>query len=352
MEPSVATVTTINAPIAQTRAFVEYHLRAGIDHMFLYFDDPQDPSIPKLQTGRRVTCVRCDEDHWRDREIAPDAPIQTKQMSNATEAFRRASEDEIEWLVHIDSDELLHAPTSLKELFAASPERADVLVFPTKEAVPQQFQYDRPFWDITLFKYDPSRHLLRGTLFGSAFERRARGMLARSWRYRKWFATKMSWLHPTGLDSFLLGHTNGKAAARTSVPVQKIGNHRPHVDDYRRLGVYPLRRGAVLHFDCRGYESWRRKWMRRVDGTSHFNTERFRADRKRILQMFQRATQVGEKALERLYRCLYMLSSKQRLLLRSLGLVERISLPREDSAFLDHQTEGSDGRPSIPVNVR
>jgi hypothetical protein len=162
----------------------------------------------------------------------------------------------------------------------------------------------------------------------------------------------MGGLRPPGLDSFLLGHTSGKAATRTSVPVQKIGNHRPHVDEDRRLGVYPLRRGAVLHFDCMGYEPWRRKWRRRVNGTSHFNTERFRADRKRILEMFQRAAQAGEKALKRLYRRLYMLSSKQRLLLRSLGLIERISLSRKEFALLDHQTEESDGRPSIPANVR
>lgn len=351
MVPSVATVTTINARVAQTRAFVGYHLRAGIDHMFLYFDDPRDESIPRLRSKERVTCVRCDEEHWKNRGVASDAPIQTKQMSNATEAFRHARRAEIEWLVHLDGDELLHAPGSLKGLFQASPAQADVLVFPTKEAAPQRLRYERPLRDITLFKYDPSRHLLRGTVFGSALERRARGLLARSWRYRTWIATKMGALHPAGLDSFLLGHTNGKAATRTSVPVQKIGNHRPHVDEDRRLGVYPLRRGAVLHFDCMGYEPWRRKWMRRVDGTSHLNTERFRADRKRILQMFQRAAQAGEKALGKLYRGLYMLSSKQRLLLRSLGLTERISLSREEFALFDHQTEDFDGRPSIPAHV-
>jgi hypothetical protein len=162
MVPSVATVTTINARVAQTRVFVGYHLRAGIDHMFLYFDDPRDPAIPHLRTDDRVTCVRCDEGHWLGRGVAPDAPIQTKQMSNATAAFRRARKAGIEWLVHLDGDELLHAPASLKALFEASPAQAEVVVFPTKEAVPQRRQYERPFRDITLFKYNPSRHLLRG----------------------------------------------------------------------------------------------------------------------------------------------------------------------------------------------
>jgi len=74
MAPSVATATTINAPVAQTRAFVGYHLRAGIDHMFLYFDDPRDPAISRLQTEDRVTCVRCDEEHWKSRGIAPRMP--------------------------------------------------------------------------------------------------------------------------------------------------------------------------------------------------------------------------------------------------------------------------------------
>jgi hypothetical protein len=343
MTSSVATATTIRAPVNQTLAFVGYHLQAGVDHMFLYFDDPRDPSTPRLRDVSRVTCVSCSESHWKERGISPSAPVQTKQMSNATEAFHRAREAGYEWLVHLDSDELLHATIPLRQLAAHSPAQADALVFPTKEAVPQQLHYERPFRDIELFKYDPSHHLLQGNVLGSDLQHRARGLLARTWRYRRQFVERIGYAYPSVLDSFLLGHTNGKAATRTSVPIQKIGNHRPKMDGERQLRVYTLQRGAVLHFDCMGYDRWRQKWKRRVEGAAHFNTERFRPDRKRVRQMFETAAQAGEEALRTLYRRMYVLAPTQRILLRSLGLVERIALSDECVAWNFPDARRTDG---------
>lgn len=77
--------------------------------------------------------------------------------------------------------------------------------------------------------------------------------------------------------------------------------------------------------------------MRRVDGTAHFNTERFRPDRKRILQMFKTVTRDGEQASRRLYRRMCVLSPTQRILLRSLGLIERVSLQYEPFKFFDRK---------------
>lgn len=328
MDNSVATVTTIKAPVWQTRAFMRYHLRIGIDHMFLYFDDPQDPSIPMARTTESVTCVPCDQARWSGHHMGEESPVQAKQRANATDAFECARESGFEWLVHIDGDELLHPGGSLSDLFMRSPSGADVLVFPTKEALPQRLAYDHPFRDISFFKYDPVGHILRGDLRSSYFDRKWRGLTARVWRHKKRFLKRMGYNHPGALDSFLLGHTNGKAATRTSSPVERIGNHRPRARSGHALSTYALQRGAVLHFDCMGYEPWRRKWASRLDGSAHFNTDRFRPDRRTMLDMFRSARQTGrEEDLRALYERMYVLSASEQMVLRSLGFVERIRLP-------------------------
>jgi len=327
MDDSVATVTTIKAPLWQTLAFVQYHLHIGIDHMFLYFDDPQDVSIPTLRTIESVTCIPCNKAHWRGHNEGKDSPVQSKQMANATDAFERARELGLEWLVHLDGDELLHADASLSELFAQSPPEAEVLLFPTKEALPQQLAYGQPFQEISLFKFDPVGHLLQGDVCTGFLEEKRRGLADRIYRYKKQLVNRMGYNHPDLVDSFLLGHTNGKAATRTTSPVTKIGNHRPIARSSHTLSSYAIRRGAVLHFDCMGYEPWCKKWSNRLDGSSHFNMERLRPDRKRILEMFSRAQRSGRSEdLRALYKRMYVLSPLETMVLRSLGFIERIRL--------------------------
>jgi len=330
MQTSVATATTIKAPIGQTLNFVRYHLRSGIDHMFLYFDDPEDPSISRLQSEGRVTCIPCDEAHWESQGVAPDASVQARQMRNATRAFQRARAAGFEWLVHVDADELLYAKNALLELFTESPAEADILVFPTKEAVPQDVHYEHPFQEISLFKYDPSSHLIQGSIFKSNVQRRVRRVSSVTWQYRRRLLRKMGFDHPTLLQSFLLGHTNGKAATRTSVPASNIGNHRPQVDMKRPLRVYTLSRGAVLHFDCMGYDHWREKWKSRIEGVANFDTGRFREDRKRLLTMFRTAAQTkNEKQLQNLYTQLYFIPLHERAVMGVLGMIEKIHLSKD-----------------------
>ena len=329
MSPSIATVTTLKAPLGQTLAFVRYHLRKGVRHMYLFFDDPTDDAIPHLADEQRVSCVRCDVTHWSAFDVSPKAPVQTKQMTNATRAFKRARERGIEWLAHIDSDELLYTPASLQQLFASVPPRANVALFPVKEAVPQQWTFERPFQDIQLFKYDPTHLLREDNLPRSFLHRLEQKLRRRSWHVRKRIARKLGCHHPTFIGSFLLGHTNGKAATRTSSRVSKIGNHAPVMEAAPRK-VYAFDRGAVLHFDCMGYERWKSKWTRRIDGSAHFETDRFRPDRKRIMERFASALQSGsEDKLRELYQRMYFLSLRERTVLQGLGMIERIILAEE-----------------------
>lgn len=152
----ICTTTTLKAPVPDTLAFVDYHLRVGIDRMYLFFDDPDDRAIDRLRNVQQVTCTACDEKHWERLQVDPSATITTKMEANATRALHRARVAGAHWLIHLDSDEVLFCEESVHELLDGVPASADVVLFPPMEAVPQRLFYERPFEEITLFKPYPA----------------------------------------------------------------------------------------------------------------------------------------------------------------------------------------------------
>lgn len=326
MSSDIATVTTLKAPLAQTLEFVAYHLHRGVDHMYLFFDDPRDPAFDQLRGEKQLTCVPCDRAHWEALGVPAEAAVQARQQANATAAFNMVSAVNVEWLVHIDVDELLHARGSLSRVFASAPPAADVILFPVKEALPQDWTYERPLREIDLFKYDPVQPWQVNSVERSPL-RASWHRLQSHWLYRRRrMARRLACLHPSLLAGYYLGYPFGKAATRTSAPVDAVGNHLPALETGRPLRIHARHGGTVLHFDCMGYAHWKTKWSRRINDPSLFDLDRLRDDRKRILDLFRDATERGEAALRDLYARLYHLPLRERLVLRGLGLVQRIKL--------------------------
>ncbi len=111
-ENSICLFTTIRATLADTLAFVYYHLNIGVDHHYLFFDDPDDPSINVLSREKRVTCIRCDADHWRIHAGSfreSDRSTVNKQKINSEVASKMAREQAYTWIGQIDADELIYA---------------------------------------------------------------------------------------------------------------------------------------------------------------------------------------------------------------------------------------------------
>jgi hypothetical protein len=57
MPAKICSATTLKSSVEQTLNFVHYHLSLGIDHLFLFFDDPYDKSIELLKDYSNVTCI-------------------------------------------------------------------------------------------------------------------------------------------------------------------------------------------------------------------------------------------------------------------------------------------------------
>jgi len=111
-------------------SFINWHLRLGFCRLYLYFDDPGDDGIAEARRLRReaterglfadcITIVPVDDGvraEWSGMTTAErwDLPkvwhhVEVRQLLNAEHALRRAhAAGDIEWLLHIDSDELFH----------------------------------------------------------------------------------------------------------------------------------------------------------------------------------------------------------------------------------------------------
>jgi hypothetical protein len=324
----LATVTTLKASKAVTLAFVGYHLRIGVDHLYLYFDDPEDEAIPFLEEDERISCIRCDAQYWAQQGLKRMDTVQKRQEINATHALQQARRRDVDWVVHIDSDELLYCHKgTLRSLFNRVARDTDVLVFPVMEAAPQQMHYDHPFQGITFFKYCPNVSIVDANYTMRFIDKVRLWVRTQWWKRRKQLATLTRCTHSNIMGRYLLGHTEGKSAVRTSAPVARNAIHRPCSEAGEALQAAVAPSASVLHFDCQGFASWKSKWLRRVHREADFDASRFAPARRRQMQQIQAAVkQDSQRDLTDLYKRWYFIPEREQRILRMLGLLREVSL--------------------------
>ena len=100
-------------------SFVCYYLALGVAPLLLYVDDAADAALRvarRYPPGRVVVRVRDDalRREWRDLpswarlELYADSEVQARQQLNCEHAMAQARRDSVGWLLHLDSNELLH----------------------------------------------------------------------------------------------------------------------------------------------------------------------------------------------------------------------------------------------------
>jgi len=250
--PTVAIVTTLRDADLVLESFVRYHLAIGFDHLFLFFDDSQDPSFPRVASRGSVTAIKNDASlrqrwvqsrlHRRDPRLMGfiDREVMARQALNAGVAIELAMEKKIDWLLHLDIDELFFSPTqSVRSHFAElSAENIDQITYRNCEAIPQRADVGDYFREVTIFKRPPAA-LAGGSLTAHQME------LIRS--------------IPQLSDSFFLFYGNGKSAARVTRDLIPNGVHAFHSAAARSrdtTSTDPL----ILHYPCCGFEHFWRKY--------------------------------------------------------------------------------------------
>ena len=154
----MALVCTMRDNATSLDSFVCYYLELGFTTLFLYADDPKDEAVavarryPAERVQVRVHDASLHEEwrglpSWGRLHLYAATEVQARQMLNAEHAMERALSLGMDFLLHIDSDELLHLPSAAGsgggkalQQHASLLERRGALQFTYRnlEAVPEQ----------------------------------------------------------------------------------------------------------------------------------------------------------------------------------------------------------------------
>lgn len=109
---------TIKAPTDQVLAFVAHHLALGASHLWLFFDDPDDPAFDAVAGLSGVTATRCDAAYWQG--VCKERPEahQNRQSRNMRRVYKLGA---LQWIAHLDVDEFLHASEPVADALDALP---------------------------------------------------------------------------------------------------------------------------------------------------------------------------------------------------------------------------------------
>lgn len=318
----VCATTTLRESLETTRSFLSYHLNVGIDHIYVFLDDPTDSVGGRLAADSRLTVTACDTTHWDRVGVTEgaDAPIEARQLANTNAALRWARDAGFDWIVHLDGDELLNLRTPLHHLLDEVPESADAVLLPLLEAVPSRPDHNRPFLEITHFKAAGykrnvwNRYRIREPHRPqwSRFQRRltlARALGARTIRGNDYYR----------------GAYMPRALVRVGRPVEWLLIKGPVMADGGRPRAVITDRAELLHFIAPTFADWLLKWERRTDGTAP--AARLRPLVREMEAEFLLVSRTGDETrLRALFAEWHLTGRWERLVLRSLGLLRRIDL--------------------------
>lgn len=236
-EGGVTVGTVIRESVRKTLEFVAWYLEARAARIVLYFDDPNDPSIPLLADQPRVQAVACTPEFWASLRINPGVRFTKRQNAALTHGYRNAATD---WYLAVDGDEFVYLPDNDLDRFAQGidPEVRAVR-FATAEAIGR-------ISDDEYFRVPASGAVLR-----------------------KIYGNEAAWLLRGRAG--LAGHAIGKSMTRTGLAIMGLRQHfatdkagKPISD----LVIGPSAEGALLHYFATSFDNWREKmtWRRQAWG--------------------------------------------------------------------------------------
>lgn len=284
--PEVGLVCTLRDAGPRLDSFIRYHQRVGFARIYLYFDDPAEKrdiegargyaDVEVVVRGEELAAAWARLPGWAALGEYADDDVQVRQMLNALHCLRRAeARDSIQWLVHLDSDELFEpgGARSIHDHFRyLEASRFDWFCYHNFEAVPEvahQMEAD-PFLTASLFKR--AACLVPATPAARA--------VSDLWRARNF-----------GVEPFLF-YQNGKTAVRCGIGACPVSVHEWRRKDPLRGGTNDPRHGAlaldasvrcrVLHYACCFFAQLRKKYETLgafpnscVAGTVHHEPETF-----------------------------------------------------------------------------
>ena len=222
--------TTLKAPTEQVLAFVAHHLGLGAKHLWLFFDDPDDPAYEATRAIPGVTATRCDAAYWQGVSKTRPDTHQNRQVRNIHTLYGKGL---VPWLGHIDVDEFLWPARPVADILDSLPPDRILM-----RAAPWEALHAAGLPD-DIFTARQFRAALR------------HGPLARAARMRAFGL--YSGLLPTGA----LSHAAGKCFFRRGVRRLAPRLHSAFLHGERVTGDAPHPDIALLHFHAHDPDAWK-----------------------------------------------------------------------------------------------
>lgn len=242
MSAKVCIVSTVRDPGNTIESFIRYHLKIGIAHIFLFFDLPDDPAIKIAQKFPNVSAIPCDESlrfQQKDNQLYDNLSqhasqeVMARQILNAETAINLALAMGMDWIVHIDGDELFYTQESVAEHFDFIPYSVGQVIYRNFEGVPENFEIKDYFKEVTLFK--KHGHLLPYPLPEEYYK----------------FSQR---------QGYFLGYGNGKAAARVVPGLLPSGVHEFAKVESHPDTLHSTSCPVILHYINCGFGFYYRKY--------------------------------------------------------------------------------------------
>ncbi|EFN51864.1 hypothetical protein CHLNCDRAFT_7951, partial [Chlorella variabilis] len=241
--PKIAFVVTTSDSLQQIRIWISYHKALGVTTFYIFADGQaaRADNVAALRALPGVTVVLRDAElrrrHensriWKESWLSAffhkpcNHELFVLQSLNMEVGIEMALKDGIDWLLHVDTDELIYpsgSPAySLQEVLGQVPADVDTLVFPNYESLPERDDVVDPFLEVTMFKKNYA-HVVSDLYFKSY------GVVAR------------------GNPNYFITYGNGKSAARVQHGMRPNGAHRWH-SYVKTPKEWSSDQAAVLHF--------------------------------------------------------------------------------------------------------
>ncbi|MDF0552427.1 glycosyltransferase family 2 protein [Kamptonema sp. UHCC 0994] len=243
MSSKVCIVTTVKDPGNILESFIRYHLKIGIAHIFIFFDNPEDEAIKIAQRFSNVSTIPCDERlKFQQKENTlynnmaqhVTSEVMARQILNAETAIKLAWEMQMDWIIHIDCDELFYTQESISDHFDFIPYSIGQVLYRNFEGVPEKLEIDDYFKEVTLFK--KHGHLMPYPLPDE---------------YNKFFRR----------EEYFIGYGNGKAAARVLPGVLPSGVHEFTTVERHPETAQCTSCPVILHYISCGFGFYYRKYQ-------------------------------------------------------------------------------------------
>ncbi|KAJ8491836.1 hypothetical protein OPV22_013557 [Ensete ventricosum] len=243
LKPKICITTSTSAGLEQIIPWLFYHKVLGVSQFLLFVEGKAAkphvsavleslPGVKVIYRTRELEEKQAKSRIWNETWLAGffykpcNYELFVKQSLNMEMAIVMARNTGMDWIIHLDTDELIHPAGaeeySLTRLLSNVPANADIVIFPNYESSVERDDIKDPFSEVSMFKknYD---HLPREVYFGMYKE-----------------ATR-------GNPNYFLTYGNGKSAARIQDHLRPNGAHRWH--NYMKIpNEIKLDEAAVLHY--------------------------------------------------------------------------------------------------------